>query len=113
MFRLLTCALGGESYLTFIGNEFGHPEWLDFPRVGNGDSYHYARRQWNLVKDDLLRFKQLKEFEKAVFAVDKKYNFLSSAPVRCFHIKKYNSFQVIDRWMKWFLFVNNLLSFWK
>ena len=42
-------------YLNFIGNEFGHPEWLDFPREGNDDSYAYARRQWSLVDDTLLR----------------------------------------------------------
>ena len=48
--------LGGEAYLTFIGNEFGHPEWLDFPRKGNGFSYYYARRQMNLVEDKLLRY---------------------------------------------------------
>ena len=47
--------LGGEAYLNFIGNEFGHPEWLDFPREGNGFSYYYARRQMNLVDDKLLR----------------------------------------------------------
>jgi len=92
VFRLLTCALGGESYLTFIGNEFGHPEWLDFPRVGNGDSYHYARRQWNLVKDELLRFKQLKEFEKAVFMIDEKCSFLSSPPVRYLNQRILNKF---------------------
>lgn len=65
-----------------MGNEFGHPEWLDFPREGNNDSYHYARRQYNLVRDDLLRFGQLKEFEKAMFAVDVKHEFLPSQPVR-------------------------------
>ena len=44
LIRLATMGLGGEAYLTFIGNEFGHPEWLDFPRQGNGFSYYYARR---------------------------------------------------------------------
>ena len=48
MIRLLVHGLGGEGYLTFMGNEFGHPEWLDFPREGNNSSYHYARRQWNI-----------------------------------------------------------------
>lgn len=55
MIRLLTQGLGGEGWLNFIGNEFGHPEWLDFPRAGNNDSYHYARRQFNLADDELLR----------------------------------------------------------
>ena len=53
--RLLTMGLGGEAYLNFIGNEFGHPEWLDFPREGNGFSFYYARRQMNLADDKLLR----------------------------------------------------------
>lgn len=48
MIRLLTMGLGGEAYLNFMGNEFGHPEWIDFPREGNGFSYHYCRRQWGI-----------------------------------------------------------------
>ena len=55
MYRLVTMGLGGEAYLNFIGNEFGHPEWLDFPREGNRFSYYYARRQMNLADDHLLR----------------------------------------------------------
>jgi len=50
MIRFITHALGGEGYLNFMGNEFGHPEWLDFPRAGNNSSYHYARRQWHLAR---------------------------------------------------------------
>jgi 1,4-alpha-glucan branching enzyme len=49
LLRLFTISLGGEGYLNFIGNEFGHPEWIDFPREGNNWSHHYARRQWSLV----------------------------------------------------------------
>ena len=56
VYRLITMGLGGEAYLNFIGNEIGHPEWLDFPREGNGFSYYYARRQMNLVDDHLLRW---------------------------------------------------------
>jgi 1,4-alpha-glucan branching enzyme len=52
----MTIALGGEAYLNFMGNEFGHPEWIDFPREGNNFSYHYCRRQWNLCDDKNLRF---------------------------------------------------------
>jgi 1,4-alpha-glucan branching enzyme len=44
MIRLITQSLGGEAYLNFMGNEFGHPEWIDFPREGNNNSYHYCRR---------------------------------------------------------------------
>jgi 1,4-alpha-glucan branching enzyme len=55
MSRLLTLALGGEAYLTFMGNEFGHPEWVDFPREGNGNSLDMARRRWDLADDPNLR----------------------------------------------------------
>ena len=47
-----------------MGNEFGHPEWIDFPREGNNFSYHYCRRQWNLLRDEKLRYKQLFAFDK-------------------------------------------------
>lgn len=80
MIRLITHALGGEAYLNFMGNEFGHPEWLDFPRVGNNDSYHYARRQWNLVDDPLLKYKFLNEFDKAMNLTEEKYGWLRSDP---------------------------------
>ena len=59
MIRLITFALGGEGYLTFMGNEFGHPEWIDFPREGNGWSYTHALRKWNLADDNLLRYSKL------------------------------------------------------
>ncbi|RKP28404.1 alpha-1,4-glucan branching enzyme [Metschnikowia bicuspidata] len=78
MMRLLTFALGGEGYLNFEGNEFGHPEWLDFPREGNGELYHYARRQFNLIKDDLLRYKFLFKFDAAMIHLDTKYGILNS-----------------------------------
>lgn len=76
MIRLVTYALGGEGYLNFEGNEFGHPEWLDFPREGNNDSYHYARRQFNLIHDDLLRYKFLFRFDAAMLELDTKYGVL-------------------------------------
>lgn len=76
MIRMITQALGGEAYLNFMGNEFGHPEWLDFPRVGNNDSYHYARRQWNLVDDQLLKYKYLNEFDRAMNEAESKYGWL-------------------------------------
>jgi 1,4-alpha-glucan branching enzyme len=64
MIRLLTHGLGGEGYLNFEGNEFGHPEWLDFPREGNQNSFWYARRQLNLTEDHLLRYQFLNNFDK-------------------------------------------------
>lgn len=78
MIRLVTHALGGEGYLNFIGNEFGHPEWLDFPREGNGNSFHYARRQWNVVDDPILRYKYLNNFDAAMNAAAAKYGWLDS-----------------------------------
>ena len=60
-----------------MGNEFGHPEWLDFPREGNGDSYHYARRQFNLADDDLLRYSFLNNFDRAMNEFEDKYHWLS------------------------------------
>jgi len=76
--RLITFGLGGEGYLNFIGNEFGHPEWLDFPRAGNGNSYHYARRQWRLVDDHLLRYQFLNEFDRSMMQLDERFKILSS-----------------------------------
>ncbi|PLW58528.1 hypothetical protein PCANC_00025 [Puccinia coronata f. sp. avenae] len=78
MIRLITHALGGEGYLNFEGNEFGHPEWLDFPREGNGNSFHYARRQWNVVDDPLLRYKYLNNFDAAMNNLEFEYKWLSS-----------------------------------
>ncbi len=69
LIRLLTHALGGEGWLGFMGNEFGHPEWLDFPREGNGWSYHYARRQYSLAADETLRYRFLEAFEAALHAL--------------------------------------------
>jgi len=78
MIRLFVHSLGGEGYLNFEGNEFGHPEWLDFPREGNNDSFQYARRQWNIVDDDLLRYQCLNNFDAAMNHLESKYMWLSS-----------------------------------
>ncbi|XP_014772929.1 1,4-alpha-glucan-branching enzyme [Octopus bimaculoides] len=77
MIRLITIGLGGQGYLNFMGNEFGHPEWLDFPREGNSESYHYARRQWNLVDNDLLKYKFLNNFDAAMLKLEEKYSWLN------------------------------------
>jgi 1,4-alpha-glucan branching enzyme len=76
MIRLITFALGGEGYLNFMGNEFGHPEWIDFPREGNGFSYKYARRQWALADHEDLRYKYLAAFDRAMQGLDESYNLL-------------------------------------
>ncbi len=77
MIRLITFSLGGEGWLNFIGNEFGHPEWVDFPREGNNYSHHYTRRQWSLADNGFLRYKGLNEFDKAMQQLDVEYNLLS------------------------------------
>jgi 1,4-alpha-glucan branching enzyme len=64
MIRLITASTAGGGYLNFMGNEFGHPEWIDFPREGNNWSYMYARRQWKLVDDPLLRYHFLGDFDR-------------------------------------------------
>ena len=66
MIRLVTASTINGGYLNFMGNEFGHPEWIDFPREGNGWSYKYARRQWHLVDDKNLKYKYLGDFDKAM-----------------------------------------------
>lgn len=71
MIRLVTASLNHGGYLNFMGNEFGHPEWIDFPRVGNEWSYKYAKRQWKLVDDDHLKYKYLAAFDKAMLRVVK------------------------------------------
>ena len=71
MIRLLTLAGGGEAYLNFMGNEFGHPEWIDFPREGNGWSFHYCRRQWSLLENGFLKYQWLGEFDRDMIKLAK------------------------------------------
>jgi len=80
MIRLVTIATAGDGYLNFMGNEFGHPEWIDFPRVGNNWSYKYARRQWELADNTELRYYSLNEFDKAMINLIKKENILANKP---------------------------------
>lgn len=63
MIRWITISMGAEGYLNFMGNEFGHPEWIDFPREGNNFSYHYARRLWSLADNDLLKYDWLLKWD--------------------------------------------------
>ena len=71
MIRLVTLATAGQAYLNFMGNEWGHPEWIDFPRQGNGWSYKYARRQWHLRDDPNLTYRFLAEFDQAMIELAK------------------------------------------
>jgi 1,4-alpha-glucan branching enzyme len=69
MIRLVTASTINGGYLNFMGNEFGHPEWIDFPREGNGWSYKYARRQWNLVDNQNLKYHFLGDFDRAMIQI--------------------------------------------
>ena len=86
MIRLITASLAGHGYLNFMGNEFGHPEWIDFPREGNGWSYHYCRRQWSLVDNPDLRYRELCSFDKAMIKLLREEKLvLLSAETRWLH----------------------------
>ncbi|MBU4013122.1 MAG: alpha amylase C-terminal domain-containing protein [Proteobacteria bacterium] len=78
LIRLITLATAGNGYLNFMGNEFGHPEWIDFPREGNNWSYHYARRQWHLADDYNLKYHFLARFDREMISLAKRFRLLES-----------------------------------
>jgi 1,4-alpha-glucan branching enzyme len=82
MIRLVTIATINGGYLNFMGNEFGHPEWIDFPREGNGWSYKYARRQWDLVDDDKLKYRFLNAFDNAMIEAIKSQDHFTTFTVK-------------------------------
>ena len=86
LIRFVTLVLGCDGYLNFMGNEFGHPEWIDFPREGNGWSYAYARRQWSLAENGFLKYEQLGNFDKAMISLVKKQKVLSDRNAQCIDI---------------------------
>ncbi|MFT5873529.1 MAG: 1,4-alpha-glucan branching enzyme [Clostridium sp.] len=81
LIRFITITLGGEGYLNFMGNEFGHPDWIDFPREGNNWSYKYARRQWSLMENKELKYEYLSNFDREMVALLKANNVLSATDV--------------------------------
>ena len=95
--RLMTLAFGGEGWLNFMGNEFGHPEWLDFPREGNGWSYHYCRRQWSLVDSPDLKYQWLAEWDRDLVALAKDRKLLQSAPAQLLHVDHENKIIIAER----------------
>jgi 1,4-alpha-glucan branching enzyme len=78
MIRLFTFALAGDAWLNFMGNELGHPDWVDFPREGNGWSYQYARRQWSLAAREDLRYGGLLRFDRAFLQLDQREHLLAA-----------------------------------
>ena len=78
MIRLITFATCGGGYLNFMGNEFGHPEWIDFPREGNNWSFKYARRQWHLAEDKNLKYYNLGQFDRRMTNLHYEHRLLDS-----------------------------------
>ena len=88
MLRLVTASVAGYAYLNFMGNEFGHPEWIDFPREGNGWSYKYCRRQWSLADREDLKYKYLLEFDRSLISLTKENDLYSYKPISVFNDDK-------------------------
>ncbi|MDQ3846077.1 MAG: alpha amylase C-terminal domain-containing protein, partial [Bacteroidota bacterium] len=97
MIRLITISLGGEGYLNFIGNEFGHPEWVDFPREGNNWSYHYARRQWSLADNKDLKYQYLVNWDKAMVHTIRENKVLAAAGAQQINMDTLNKVIVFER----------------
>ena len=81
MIRLLTASTINGGYLNFMGNEFGHPEWIDFPREGNGWSHQHARRQWNLVDNKELCYHYLGDFDREMVHLLRSVKDMQDTPV--------------------------------
>ena len=104
MIRLITAATAGNGYLNFMGNEFGHPEWIDFPREGNNWSFHYARRQWSLIRNKDLRYHYLSDFDSEMIRTIAAYGLYGSG---CNHVKTDQGDLVIAFERQGLLFVFN------
>ncbi|MBN2688634.1 MAG: alpha amylase C-terminal domain-containing protein [Deltaproteobacteria bacterium] len=87
LIRLITLATAGDGYLNFMGNEFGHPEWIDFPRPGNNWSYRYARRQWHLADDPGLKYHFLGRFDHDMIELAKNHGLQGFQPLHLLHEK--------------------------
>ena len=97
MIRLISFAMGGDAYLNFIGNEFGRPEWVDFPREGNNWSYKYAKTPWNLLDNKSLKYHFLSDFDKAMLQLSQKNNLLESSEIIELNIDEKNQIIIFGR----------------
>ena len=97
MIRLFTICLGGNAWLNFMGNEFGHPEWIDFPRKDNGWSYKHARRQWSLVDDESLKFRFMNDFDVEMLRFVKENDIMNSDPAWLMDADEDNKTIVFER----------------
>jgi len=105
MIRLFTITLGGDAYMNFMGNEFGHPEWIDFPRLGNDWSYLHSRRQWSLVDNPDLKYQFLNNFDREMIKIIKEHKLLSSGYAQQINMDEQNKIIVFER--KGLIFVFN------
>jgi 1,4-alpha-glucan branching enzyme len=97
MIRLITFSASGGGYLNFMGNEFGHPEWIDFPREGNNWSYKYARRQWHLAKNEDLKYSFLLKFDNAMVRLHKEFRILDDLVVHRIYENNYDKVLAFSR----------------
>ncbi len=97
MLRLLTASAGGNGYLNFMGNEFGHPEWIDFPREGNGWDYKYCRRQWSLIENGYLKYGQLNLFDHDMIHAFRKYDILADGTAHLLHLSQDDHILAFER----------------
>ena len=104
--RLLTFSLAGEGWLNFMGNEFGHPEWLDFPREGNDWSYHYCRRQWSLMHNPELKYQFLGKFDKDLMSLGARHDLLNTGNAH--QLWAHDDHKILAYQRGDLIFVNNL-----
>lgn len=97
LIRLFTISLGGEGYMNFIGNEFGHPEWVDFPREGNGWSYKYARRQWSLAENPALKYEYMENFDREMINLVKKFKVMEATDTQQLNMDNANNIIIFRR----------------
>jgi len=110
LIRLLTISLAKSGYLNFMGNEFGHPEWIDFPREGNGWSHHYARRQWSLVHNPDYKYQWLANFDRDMLALAAEHGLHSKGAPVCRRTDENGNLIIFER--AGLLFVFNLHPSW-
>ncbi len=110
LIRFLTLSLAKNGYLNFMGNEFGHPEWIDFPREGNGWSHHYARRQWSLVHNPDYKYEQLYNFDKEIITLAKKSKFHTKSQPHSIWLDEEKNLMIFER--ADMIFVFNLHPTW-
>ncbi len=97
LIRLITVATAGDAWLNFMGNEFGHPEWIDFPRQGNNWSYHYARRQWSLMNNPDLKYHYLGDFDREMIRIIKESKLLHFTRPEPRHINNQDHILAFER----------------